>query len=133
MNIGEAAKLCGISAKRIRHYEGQGLLAKAPRSEAGYRRYTHDDLRRLNFIRHARELGFGLEQIRELLSLWEDGARASREVKAIALSHIAELERKITAMQAMKEALLELADACQGDQRPDCPILNAIAQGGCVG
>ncbi|WP_417066680.1 Cu(I)-responsive transcriptional regulator [Niveibacterium terrae] len=133
MNIGEAAKLCGISAKRIRHYEEQGLLAKAPRSEAGYRRYTHDDLRRLNFIRHARELGFGLEQIRELLSLWEDGARASREVKAIALSHIAELERKITAMQAMKEALLELADACQGDQRPDCPILNAIAQGGCAG
>jgi MerR family copper efflux transcriptional regulator len=131
MNIGEAAKLSGISAKRIRHYEAQGLLAMAPRSEAGYRRYTQDDLRRLNFIRHARDLGFGLEQIHELLSLWADGARESREVKAIALSHIAELERKITAMQAMKEALQDLVGACQGDQRPDCPILNAIAKGGC--
>lgn len=131
MNIGEAARLSGISAKRIRHYEGQGLLARAPRSEAGYRRYTHEDLRRLKFIGHARELGFGLEQIRELLSLWEDSARASREVKTIALGHIAELEARIAAMQAMKEALLELADACQGDHRPDCPILEAIAQGGC--
>ena len=131
MNIGEAARLCGISAKRIRHYESQGLLVKAPRSEGGYRRYTQDDLRRLNFIRHARDLGFGLEQIRELLSLWEDGDRASREVKAIALSHIAELERKITAMQQMRQALQELADDCQGDHSPDCPILNAIATGCC--
>lgn len=127
MNIGEAARHSGISAKMIRHYEGIGLLPAAGRSDAGYRHYGEPDLGRLRFIRAARDLGFSLESIGELLSLWQDKQRTSREVKALATAHIAALECKVIELQDMIGALRRLAACCNGDERPDCPILDGLS------
>jgi MerR family copper efflux transcriptional regulator len=132
MNIGQAAKHTGLSAKMIRYYESIDLLPHAGRSESGYRQYGTADLHRLAFIKRARELGFSLEEVGKLLALWQDKRRASADVKALAEEHIAELERKITEMSALRDTLLELANSCQGNDRPDCPILRGIEQGvGC--
>ena len=130
MKIGEAAAATGVSAKMIRYYESIGLIRESARSESGYRRYDDKDLHLLHFIRQARKLGFSLEQIRELLSLWQDQGRASRDVKAIASSHIDELDKRIQEMTAMRETLSQLVASCAGDSRADCPILAGLAVSG---
>ena len=128
MNIGEAAKFSGVSAKMIRYYEQIGLIPKAARSEAGYRHYSTPDAYSLRFIRRARDLGFSVEQIAELLVLWRDRDRASADVKAMALSHAAGLKTRIAELQAMVQTLEHLADHCHGDDRPECPILADLAE-----
>lgn len=128
MNIGQAAKSSGVSAKMIRYYEQIGLIPQAVRSDAGYRHYSASDLHSLRFIRRARDLGFSVEQISALLALWCDRDRASADVKAVALTHVAELRTKIAELQAMLHTLEHLADHCQGTDRPDCPILADLAQ-----
>ena len=128
MNIGAAARASGVSAKMIRHYESVGLFPEANRTEAGYRQYADKEVNTLRFIRHSRDLGFSIEQIRELLGLWQNRRRPSRQVKALAQAHIQELEQKLQELQAMKATLEHLVHCCHGDERPDCPILEALAQ-----
>jgi MerR family copper efflux transcriptional regulator len=128
MNIGEAAKASGVSAKLIRYYESIGLIPEAGRTASGYRVYTATDVNTLRFVKRARTLGFSIARIQHLVGLWQDKARASSEVKQVALEHVTELEAKIVEMQAMRDALKELADACHGDHRPDCPILSDLAE-----
>ena len=130
MNIGKAAAASGVSAKMIRYYESIDLLAAARRTEAGYRFYTDEDVHVLRFIRRARDLGFSLADIGELLALWQDQGRASADVKGIALAHVAALERKIGELQGMADTLRTLAEHCHGDARPDCPILTDLDAGG---
>ena len=127
MNIGQAAKASGISAKMIRYYEAIGLIGSAERTAAGYRTYGASDVHTLRFIRRARDLGFSVEQMGDLLALWRDRSRASADVKAIALTHIEELDRKAQALQDMSRTLKHLAEYCHGDKRPDCPILEEFA------
>lgn len=111
----------------IRHYEEQGFIPKAKRTTAGYRVYGDTDVHALRFIRRARDLGFSLEEIKLLLGLWGNRRRASADVKRLALRHVADLDAKIRAMQAMRETLVQLADHCHGDHRPECPILDDLA------
>lgn len=127
MNIGEAAAASGVSAKMLRYYESIGLIAPAGRSAAGYRRYAEGDVQSLRFLRRARSLGFSVAQMRELLALWRDKARASADVKRLALAHAVQLEEKARAIAEMSNALRHLADQCEGDQRPYCPILEGLA------
>jgi len=127
LTIGEAADASGVSAKMIRHYESIGLIDAARRTEAGYRLYSEQDVHVLRFVHRARALGFSLEQIRTLLSLWQDKGRASADVRALAREHIAELDRKIAEMQAMRRTLEALAATCHGDARSSCPILDDLA------
>lgn len=127
MQIGDAARRSGVSAKMIRHYEAIGLVPSAGRRDNSYRDYGHADLHRLQFIRRARRLGFPIEQIRELLRLWSDQGRSNAEVKEIALRHVADLDRRIAEMRDMAFTLHHLADACDGTGRPDCPILAGLA------
>jgi MerR family copper efflux transcriptional regulator len=127
LNIGDAARASGVTAKMIRHYESIGLVKAPRRTEAGYRLYGEQDVRVLQFIHRGRALGFSLEQIGDLLALWEDKHRASADVRAMALAHIAELDRKIAEMAAMRRTLESLAASCHGDERSDCPILDDLA------
>jgi len=127
LNIGDAARASGVSAKMIRHYEAIGLLPPARRTEAGYRLYGEPDVRLLQFIHRGRALGFSLEQVANLLALWQDKGRASADVRRLAETHIDELERKIAELEAMKRTLQALAHSCHGDQRSDCPILDDLA------
>lgn len=127
LNIGDAAKASGVSAKMIRHYESIGLIGEARRTESGYRVYSGEDVRVLQFVHRARALGFSLEQIRKLLSLWQDQGRASADVRALAREHIEELNRKIAEMEAMRRTLEALATSCHGDARSSCPILDDLA------
>lgn len=129
VTVGEAARLTGVSAKMIRWYEARGLLPPAPRSAAGYRRYGEAELRTLHFVRRARDLGFDVEAIAELLDLWSDRGRPSAAVKAIAQARIAELRRRIAALEGMARSLEQLAADCCGDGRPDCPILDDLSAG----
>ena len=128
MNIGQAACASGVSAKMIRHYEDIGLIGKADRSAAGYRRYGETDLHTLRFIRQARALGFPIEQIRELLGLWRNQRRASGRVKALAQQHIVQLDDRIRELQQIRQTLSHLIACCHGDSRPECPILDRLAQ-----
>lgn len=128
MNIGQVAKSSGVSAKMIRYYEQIGLIPKADRSDAGYRNYGLSDAHSLRFIRRARDLGFSVEQISELLALWRDRERASSDVKKVALAHVAGLKSKIAELQAMAQTLEHLADHCHGNDRPDCPIIADFAE-----
>ena len=127
MNIGEAAKASGVSAKMIRHYEEVGLLPTAERTEAGYRLYRDADVHTLRFIRHARDLGFSIPVIGELVGLWQNRRRSSRVVKAVAQAHIEELDQKAKDILAMKATLEHLVHCCNGDDRPDCPIIEGLA------
>ncbi|MGL4316193.1 MAG: Cu(I)-responsive transcriptional regulator [Pseudomonas sp.] len=129
MNIGQAAKQSGLSAKMIRYYESIGLLQPAGRSDSGYRLYGHQDLHVLAFIKRSRDLGFSLEEVGKLLTLWQDRDRASADVKALAQAHIAELNRKIEELSSLRDTLDELVQHCQGDHRPDCPILRDLESG----
>ncbi|WP_034379565.1 Cu(I)-responsive transcriptional regulator [Herbaspirillum sp. CF444] len=126
MNIGDAAQASGVSAKMIRHYEDIGLVPKAARTDAGYRIYGERDVHLLRFIRQGRVLGFSMKQIADLMGLWLDQSRPSRKVKQLANEHIAELDNKIRELQAMRSTLQQLAHDCHGDNRPDCPILDAL-------
>ena len=127
MTIGEAAAASGVSAKMIRYYEGIGLIDAAQRSEAGYRVYATADIHTLRFIGRARDFGMPMTRIKQLVSLWADHGRASRDVKRLAMQHVTELRAQVAELSAMAEALQTLADCCQGNDRPDCPILEDFA------
>ncbi|MGO4523512.1 Cu(I)-responsive transcriptional regulator [Microvirga sp. 2MCAF35] len=127
MNIGQAAAASGVSSKMIRYYESIGLIPKTVRTESGYRVYSDHDVHTLRFIRRSRDLGFSVEQIADLVSLWQDRERASKDVKAIALEHVGVLERKIRELQEMASTLKHLATNCHGDARPHCPIIEELA------
>ncbi|GCB04740.1 Cu(I)-responsive transcriptional regulator [Ralstonia sp. SET104] len=127
MSIGEAARASGVSAKMIRYYESIGLLPPSPRTEGNYRMYDARAVHVLRFIHKSRSLGFALEEIRTLLSLWNDRERASADVKAVTLRHVADLDARIGELQNMRDTLMTLANACYGDDRPDCPILQGVA------
>ena len=127
LTIGEAADAAGVSAKMIRHYEEIGLIPKASRSRSGYRHYREADIHVLRFVRRARELGFSMKEISALLGLWNNRRRASADVKRLAMKHLADLDARISEMQAMKRTLERLASHCHGDNRPGCPILDDLA------
>jgi len=127
MNIGEAAGVSGVSAKMIRHYEEIGLIPRASRTDSGYRVYGERDVHLLRFVRQARQLGFSMKQVVDLIGLWLDQSRASAKVRTLAQGHIDALDARIGQLQAMKSTLEHLVQACHGDSRPDCPILDALA------
>ena len=129
MKIGRAAELSGISAKMIRYYEAVGLLNSASRTTSGYRDYSDQDVAILRFVQRARALGFLVKDIGDLLALWQRRARSSAEVKAIATHHIEDIDRKIQELQAIKATLSTLVECCHGDERPECPILDDLANG----
>lgn len=129
MTIGEVATASGLSSRMIRHYESLGLLPAALRSDTGYRYYNDKALHELRFIRHARDLGFGLPQIADLLALWRDQTRSSADVQRLARQQIDELDARIAELQQMKSLLGGLVARCHGDDRPDCPILESLADG----
>ncbi|MEO6078886.1 MAG: Cu(I)-responsive transcriptional regulator [Steroidobacteraceae bacterium] len=127
MNIGEASAVSGVSSKMIRHYEASGLFPAARRTDAGYRQYDQNEVQTLRFIRHARDLGFSIPEISELVGLWQNRRRPSRLVKELAQAHIRDLDQKARELLAMKQALQHLVHGCHGDERPECPILDALA------
>jgi MerR family transcriptional regulator, copper efflux regulator len=128
MNIGKAAQVSGVNAKLIRHYESIGIIPKPSRTEAGYRVYSDNDVHTLTFVRRARGLGFSMKEIKKLLGLWRNRTRASADVKALAQTHIKELEDKIKELEAMRDTLKHLSKNCHGDGRPGCPILEDLAK-----
>ena len=130
MNIGEASKASGVSAKMIRYYEWIGLIPAAGRTGSGYRSYGPSDVHRLRFIRRARDLGFSVERIGELLGLWQDRSRHSADVKRLALEHVEQLRTRIVELQEMASTLETLASCCAGDDRPDCPIITSLEASG---
>jgi len=127
MNIGEVASQADVPAKTIRYYESVGLIPAAARRDNGYRSYSETDLHTLRFIHRARKLGFSVAEVEDLLALWRNKRRRSAAVKAIALGKIAEIERKIAALETMKRTIRYLTAHCHGDARPDCPILDELA------
>jgi MerR family copper efflux transcriptional regulator len=127
VNIGEAARLSGVSAKMVRHYEGLGLLPKVGRTDSGYRQYSEAEVHTLRFIKRSRDLGFSMEEIGDLLGLWQNRRRASANVRRIAQKHADDLQQRIVAMQAMQQTLRHLIHCCHGDERPECPILDDLA------
>jgi len=129
VDIGAAARASGVSSKMIRHYEDIGLVPAVGRTSAGYRIYGAADVHRLRFVKRARALGFDIEEIGQLLALWNEPRRKSFEVKRLAMRHVAELERKISELEAMRRSLVDLAEHCHGDRRPECPILDDLAAG----
>lgn len=127
MNIGQAAEASGISAKTIRYYEDIGLIPAADRSDGGYRIYDKHAVHTLRFIHRSRELGFSMRDIRQLLTLWQDRQRASADVKQLARAHMEELDRKLEQLRSMRQTLEHLVEHCEGDNRPDCPILDGLS------
>ena len=128
MNIGKLAENTGVTAKTIRYYEEIGLIPRARRTDAGYRNYGHNDAHMLRFIRRARNLGFTVDECRELVALYQDKNRSSADVKRLAEERVAEIDRKISELGGMRDALRELAEKCRGDHRPDCPIIDDLSQ-----
>ncbi len=127
MNIGQAAKVSGVNAKLIRHYESLGIIPKASRTESGYRVYSETDVHILAFVKRARGLGFPMKEIKKLVGLWRNKTRVSSEVKSLAMAHLKQLETKISELEAMAKTLRHLAKCCHGDNRPDCPILEGLS------
>lgn len=127
VSIGEAAQRSGVSARMVRHYESLGLLPAVARTESGYRQYGEADIHTLRFIKRSRDLGFSMEEIAELVGLWNNRRRASSSVKRIAEKHLGELEQRIADMQSMRSTLAHLVHCCRGDSRPECPILDDLA------
>ena len=127
LNIGAAAAAAGVSPKMIRHYEESGLIPRAGRTASGYRVYRESDVHVLRFVRRARDLGFSMKEIKELLGLWQNRRRASGDVKRLVGRHVAELDQRIAEMQSIRRALVALSGHCHGDHRPDCPILDDLA------
>jgi Cu(I)-responsive transcriptional regulator len=127
VNIGEAARLSGVSAKMVRHYEGLGLLPRVARTDSGYRQYSEAEVHTLRFIKRARDLGFSMEEIAELVGLWQNRRRASANVRRVAQKHADDLAQRIAAMQDMQKTLRHLIHCCHGDERPECPILEELA------
>jgi len=130
MNIGEAARSSGVSAKTIRYYESIGLIPPASRRESGYRSFGQIDIDTLRFVQRARSLGFSVKDVARLLDLWRDRSRASSDVKALAMEQVGEIDRKVAELRSMRDTLQHLAEQCHGDHRPDCPILDGIAGDG---
>jgi MerR family transcriptional regulator, copper efflux regulator len=128
MNIGQAAQASGVTAKMIRYYESIGLIATANRTDAGYRQYADAEINTLRFIKRSRELGFSIERIKTLLALWQDRSRKSADVKTLAQQYIVELEQDIGKLQSIRNELQRLAGCCHGDGRPDCPIIDKLAE-----
>lgn len=128
MNIGQAAQASGMNAKMIRYYEGIGLIAKAGRSDAGYRKYSENEVQTLRFIKRSRDLGFSVARIKTLLELWNDRERKSADVKDLARQYVAELNQDIEKLQSIRDQIAHLSDCCQGNNRPDCPILDDLAK-----
>ncbi len=126
MNIGQASTASGVSARMIRHYEAIGLIPAAARRDSGYRDYGDAEVHALRFIRRARDMGFSIGEIGQLLALWRDQRRASADVRAMAETRLAELDRRIADLQAMRRTLSTLVASCHGDDRPDCPILEDL-------
>ena len=126
MNIGEVSLLSDVNSKMIRRYEEQGIIPKAGRTHAGYRQYTEKDVNVLRFVKRARELGFSMKDIKQLVSLWRNKSRPSAEVKKIALRHQAELKKKFVEIQVLLNTINKLVENCHGDDRPDCPILDGL-------
>ena len=126
MNIGEVAAMSEVNSKMIRRYEEQGIIPRAGRSLAGYRQYSEKDVHILRFVKRARELGFSMKDIKQLVGLWRNKSRPSAQVKSIALKHKNELEKKLKEIQAMLGTLNNLVEHCHGDDRPDCPILDEL-------
>lgn len=127
VNIGQAAQRSGVSAKMVRHYESLGLLGRVRRTDSGYRQYSQADVHVLRFIKRARDLGFSIAEIAELVSLWNDKRRASAKVKRIAEKHLDELSARVAALQDMQHTLAQLIEGCGGNERPDCPILDTLS------
>ncbi len=130
MSIGEAASRSGVPAQTIRFYEDEGIIAPAPRREIRYRSYSHVDVQTLQFIHRARNLGFPLREVADLVALYRDPRRASRRVKRLALQHVADLNRKIAEMNAIRNAIFHLAESCRGDDRPECPVIDDFEAAG---
>lgn len=133
MNIGQAARRSGFSSKTIRYYESIGLIAPARRTEAGYRVYGETDIETLRFVQRARALGFSVAEVGNLLTLWHDKERESAQVKQLAQDHVRRIDAKIDELQSMRGTLTHLIERCQGDSRPDCPILEDLAHSGSAG
>jgi len=133
MNIGQLSEASGVSAKMIRHYEAIGLIPKPPRSDAGYRRYQQTDVQLLSFVRRARAVGFATPEIKSLVAMWLDRRRPAREVKAVAERHLATVEARIDELKVIARTISHLVQHCHGGDRPECPILDALADGGSGG
>lgn len=129
MNIGEVARRAGLNSRTIRFYESIGLVGAPERASSGYRDYGEKDVHRLRFVASARALGFAVEEIRQLLALYDDRERSSADVKDVVLHHVEEIDRKLNELAAMRRTLLHLAERCHGDERPDCPILDELSAG----
>ena len=129
MIIGEVAQETGVPTKTIRYYESIGLIDRAARHDNGYRGFSQGEVESLRFIRRARHLGFSLSEVAELLALWRESNRASADVKALALGRVREMEQRIAELDSLRRTLVELAERCGGDQRPECPILDDLARG----
>jgi MerR family transcriptional regulator, copper efflux regulator len=127
-NIGEAARRSDVSAKMVRHYESLGLLPRVNRTGSGYRQYTGKEVHTLRFIKRSRDLGFSMAEITDLLKLWQNRRRSSLDVRRIAIKHVDDLNQRMAEMEAMKRTLGHLIDCCQGDHRPDCPILDELGK-----
>jgi MerR family copper efflux transcriptional regulator len=127
MNIGEVAKRAGLNSRTIRFYESIGLISPPDRASSGYRDYAEKDVHQLRFVASARALGFSVEEIRQLLALYDDRARSSSDVKRLVLHHVEEIDRKMRELAAMRRTLMHLAERCHGDGRPECPILDELS------